>query len=286
LFLFRRMTLNKRFSFALAFRLLNLHQNEPTMSIRFLSVILATALLFFLDSCTIITGEGPVVEKGFANEPFQSVNLDGSLNVHIKQGTQQNVMVSGNENIIEKLKMDVLDGTLYLSLEPGNYLNYELDVHLTMTTLKNVTLSGSGDITLGTFVGLSDLNVELDGSGDIQSEGVLEVMSETKIELDGSGDIELKMKAKDVLVILDGSGDVELDGAASKLVVELDGSGDVKAFGLQSLHCEANLDGAGTIKLYASQTLKASLDGSGDILYRGEPRVDASMDGSGSIQAD
>ena len=279
------MTFNSRFFFAQAFRLLNLQVNQLNMTLRYLSSFLAVIFIFSFSSCTIITGEGPIVEKGFAKEMFHSVNVDGSFNVEIKQGAQQNVVVLANENITEKLKMDVVDGTLYLSLEPGTYFSYDLDIRLTMMTLNKVELSGSGDIMLGTFVGLSDVEVVLDGSGDIESNGVLEA-SRAEIKLNGSGDVKLKMKAKDVFVGLDGSGDVKLQGAASSLVVELDGSGDVKAYDLQSLECEATLDGAGTIKVYASQTLKANLQGSGDIRYRGEPKVDASIEGSGTVQGD
>ena len=49
---------------------------------------------FVLSSCTFITGEGPVLEKGFAKPTFQGVELDGSFNVNINQGAQQHVVVN------------------------------------------------------------------------------------------------------------------------------------------------------------------------------------------------
>lgn len=244
------------------------------------------AFLLVTSSCTYTTGEGPLVEKEFAKDAFRDVELDGSFNVNITQGAQQNVVVNGQENIIEKLKMDVLDGVLYLSLEPGNYMNYELEVDLTMPRLQTVVLSGSGDIKLGTFVGLDELKISLDGSGDIESEGVLEVNGSATIDLEGSGDIDLSLKAEKVMVDLDGSGDVDLNGTSSTLKAMLDGSGDIKTYKLQSLRAEVELEGSGNIKVYASKSLKASLKGSGDIRYRGEPTVEAKIDGSGTIEAD
>lgn len=227
-----------------------------------------------------------MVEKGFSKDPFQGVELEGSFNVNIQQGAAQNVVVLAQENIIDKLKMDVMDGVLYLSLEPGNYFNYELTVNLTMPTIESVVLSGSGDIVLGTFVGLNDLKVELDGSGDIETDGVLEITGKTEIELDGSGDIDLKMKATDVVADLDGSGDIDLSGTATWLKATLDGSGDIKSYKLEALNCEATLEGSGDIKVHASKNLEATLEGSGNIRYRGEPSVEAKIDGSGSIEAD
>ncbi len=252
----------------------------------FLATIITFSSAMLLSSCTYTTGEGPVVEKGFAKDAFEGVELEGSFNVDIRQGTQQNVVVTGNENIIDKLKMDVMDGVLYLSLEPGNYFNYELQVNLTMPTLKKVVLSGSGDIKIGTFVNLNELEVSLDGSGDIDSDGVLEVNGLAEFEIDGSGDIDLKLKAEEVIAVLDGSGDFNLEGTTNKFKATLDGSGDIKAYKLESLNCEAYLEGSGNIKVYASKNLKATLEGSGDISYRGEPSVEAQIDGSGSIEAD
>ncbi|MGB0369301.1 MAG: head GIN domain-containing protein [Flavobacteriales bacterium] len=251
-----------------------------------ISTSLLVVCLFVLSSCTFTTGEGPVLEKGFAKSTFQGVELDGSFNVNINQGAQQHVVVKGQENIISKLKMDVLDGILYLSLEPGNYLNYELDVELTMPSLESVALSGSGDIKLGTFVGLNDLAVSLDGSGDIDSDGVLEVNGNAIIDLEGSGDIDLNLKANNIEAELDGSGDIDLKGSATTASLSLDGSGDIKAFKLEALRAEIELEGSGSIKVYASKNLKAILEGSGDIRYKGEPAVEAKIDGSGSIEAD
>ena len=256
------------------------------MPIRYVSSLLSIVILFSLGSCTYTTDEGPVVEKGFAKKPFQGVDLDGSFDVFIKQGAQQNVLVLGNENIIDKLKMDVLDDVLYLSLEPGTYLNYDLEVQITVPMVEYISLSGSGDIKLGTFVGINELAVKLDGSGDIESDGVLEVVNTANLELDGSGDIDLKLKAGNVKASLDGSGDIDLAGTASTLEVRLDGSGDIKTFKLESLVTEAYLEGSGNIDVYASKKLKATLDGSGDIRYRGKPKVEASIDGAGTIKAD
>lgn len=263
-----------------------LKQNNLMKSQLLITSFLFVLVLSMLSACTYTTGEGPVVEKGFAKEPFHGVELDGSFDVTINQGVQQNVLVLGNENIIDKLKMDVLNGILYLSLEPGNYVNYDLEVKLTIPTIDYVSLSGSGDIEIGTFVGIKKLTVKLDGSGDIDSEGVLEILSEAELELDGSGDINLKLKANSVVASLDGSGDIDLEGASSTLEVRLDGSGGIKAFKLESLETKAYLEGSGNIDIYASKKLKATLDGSGDIRYKGEPKVEASIEGSGTIQAD
>ena len=245
-------------------------------------------LSFFilLVSCTYTTGEGSGVEKEFALDSFEGVALEGSFDVNIEQGAAQKVVAVGHENIIEKLILKVEDDVLYISLEPGSYFNFDLEVNITVPSLESIALDGSGDILIDTFVGLNDLNVKLDGSGDIKSKGTLEVKGMASISLDGSGDVELRLKANEVNAKLDGSGDIVLEGVAESFKADLEGSGDIKAYSLQAQNCVAKVEGSGTVKLFASKKLKAELEGSGSIRYRGEPSVDADVRGSGNVSAD
>lgn len=243
--------------------------------------IIATLLL---SACTFITGKGPVVEKELVFETIHGVQLDGSFDLEIEQGADQKVEVLAQENIAEKLKMNVLDGILYLSLEPGSYLNYELTVRIVVPKIESIGLSGSGDIKVGTFVGIQDLIVSLDGSGDVTSTGAFEVLNQAKIELDGSGDIDLNLKAAKIVADLRGSGDIDLKGRTSELLASVIGSGDLNAFTLESIQCTAVLEGSGDIRVFASHKLDAQLTGIGDIRYRGEPEVTAAIDGSGSVE--
>ena len=244
-------------------------------------------LVFSLVSCSFTHGEGPSVEKEYSVKDFSSVEVEGSFDVSIDQAASQKVVAVGQENILEQLRLEVVDEVLHLSLEPGNYLNYELEVQVSVPELNAVVLSGSGDVRLGTFVGLNDLKVELEGSGDIETvgESVIESKSNLHVILDGSGDVDLKCKAVNLRSELEGSGDIDLEGIADHHHIELDGSGDVNAYGLQAESAEVYLDGSGSIKVYAESNLKAELDGSGDISYKGEPTVNSSVDGYGNISA-
>lgn len=256
-------------------------------SIRILLIFSILFMVVSLSACTFTTGEGPIVERTFELESFTGVELDGSFDVSINQSATQTVVAVGHENILDKLQMNVVDGMLYIKLEQGSYINYELEVKISISDLEQARLLGSGDIRIGTFANLDNLKVKLDGSGDIKTvdESVIETTGETSIILDGSGDIDLRLKSQEVSAELEGSGDIDLEGFTEELKVVLDGSGDIKAYDLESMNCEATLDGSGSIRIHATKLLKATLDGSGDITYEGEPKVEASIDGSGSISA-
>ena len=263
---------------------------RPNSKITSMKISIPTPLLilFLLGfcSCEFTSGEGPILQRELELAPFSGIELDGSFDVSIDQGATQSVLVVGHENIIDKLKLNVMDEVLYVSLEPGSYINYELEVKVVIPDLNSAVLLGSGDIRIGTFAGLDDVRFELDGSGDIvtNEESVIESTSSMEVALDGSGDIKLKVKAKKLSANSEGSGDMEFEGITESLIAELDGSGDIKAYDLEAFEADAILDGSGSIKLFVTKKLKASLDGSGDISYKGEPKVEATIDGAGTIE--
>jgi len=239
----------------------------------------------FFTSCSFTTGHGPVVTKNYEVEEFTGVVLEGSFDLFVSQGDELKVTATGNDDILERLIVVVEDNELHVSLKPGAYTNFTLKVNVAMPYFNRVRLAGSGDLVLSEFKGLDKVDVVLDGSGDIRSDGTLNVAGPVTCLLDGSGDIGLKLNALSVNARLEGSGDIDLSGKATELQAQLDGSGDIQAYGLEVLRCTADLEGSGNIDVNASEQLHATLDGSGDISYRGKPDVKSNLEGSGSIHA-
>lgn len=239
-----------------------------------------------LPACTIITGKGPIIEKNIPTNAFNAIQVAGDMDVSIVQASNHSIVIATQENIFQYVESSVLNGVLYLSLKPGTYMRYDLNVRIGVPTVSKLKLDGSGDVKVGAFSDLNKLKVTLDGSGDIEATGLLEVLNDARFEIDGSGDIDMQLKATEVIAVLDGSGDITLEGEADQLTVNLYGSGDVDARNLRTIQCEANLKGSGTIRIHAKELLRANLHGSGDIRYSGKPKVEASIDGSGVIKAD
>lgn len=245
---------------------------------------LLLSLLFFT-SCSFTTGHGPIVTETYEVEEFTGVVLEGSFDLFVSQGDELKVTATGNDDMVERLVVVVEDKELHVTLKPGAYTNFTLKVNVVMPYFNRVRLAGSGDMVLSEFKGLDMVDVVLDGSGDIRSDGTLNVAGPVVCQLDGSGDIGLKLNALSVNARLEGSGDIDLSGKATELLAQLDGSGDIHAHGLEVLRCTAELEGSGEIKVNAVEQLHATLDGSGDITYRGKPDVKSKLEGSGSIHA-
>ncbi len=209
--------------------------------------------LCFLASCTIHLGSGPThvgsgvfAEDQRSTPDFHAIELDGSFDVRARIGAQTSVTVSGDDNLLEFVLIDVRNGVLHVDLERGSYqMKESLVVHVTTPILRAVVLDGSGDISVE---GLAEraFSATLDGSGDISATGEVD---ELEVILDGSGDITLTgLRAREAAVELDGSGDVEVF-VEDSLRVDIDGSGDVAYRERPSIDVDVSIDGSGEIRM-------------------------------------
>lgn len=226
-----------------------------------------------------------VVTENFDLDDFDKVELQASYDVIIKQGTTQEVMVEGQQNLIDRVEMNVSNGNLKLDLQNGSYRNMDLKVHITVPTLEKVFNDGSGDITIEEFEA-ENLEFLIKGSGNIDATDAIIVSNKMIMEIDGSGDMELKdLITDDVQAIISGSGNLEIkDGSTKDLETHNSGSGDMKLYDFESDDCIVTSNGSGDTRVKVMNTLDVQLTGSGDVKYKGNPAtVDVDDTGSGDV---
>lgn len=196
-------------------------------------------------NATGMKGEGPVVKKELDLNKFTSLGLAISADVYLRQGSSQKVVVEGQQNIIDNIETDVKNGSWNIEFDKKVKNHDKLVLYITMTTLENVAIAGSGDIEgENAFTNLGELNVSISGSGNI-----------------------------------------ELEGDAKRTNVSIAGSGDVKMKDMRTGDCSVNIAGSGDCQIYASGKLDVSIVGSGDVYYGGQPKVSTSIIGSGDVEA-
>lgn len=214
-----------------------------------------------------VKGEGPVVEKELNLSALKGVHLQLSADVEITYGSSQKVVIKAPQNIIDLVSTDVSNGVWKIKTNRSvNIYKVEtFKIYITMTDLKELGVSGSGNlVSTNTFPNLDDLNVYVSGSGDL----------------------ELSAEARNIKTKVSGSGDVELSGSCQEQDVKVSGSGDVKAYDLKTQICNVRVSGSGTCKVNASESLNAKVSGSGDIYYKGNPeKVKTKVSGSGDIES-
>jgi len=213
-----------------------------------------------------IEGNGNITTKKVSTAQYDKISVSGFYDVVLVSGTEGNITIEGESNLLDHVDVTVQNGTLRIATKEG----------------KRLRLSKGANIVL--TVPFESLNeVTLTGSGDVKTKNTIKAISfETKVT--GSGDISLDLEAEKVNAEVTGSGDLVLKGKTAEFTCKVTGSGDLNAFELTSGNVISSVAGSGDCKVYCSDSLNARVNGSGDIQYKGDPkRKDTKVAGSGSI---
>ncbi len=234
-----------------------------------MKLFLAFIVVLFT-SCTVtdcVNGEGKQVEDTRKTTDFTKIELDCSADVFIKQVANEPaaITVVAPENLLNHITTVVTDDKLVIDTK--GCINYDksIEVHLTLQDLDKLII---------------------DGSGDVKSESTI-TTSELELVIDGSGNMTMDVVTDDLRTTIDGSGDVILYGNTKKHKVLIDGSGNVEAFKLESDVTKVTVDGSGDVEVTVYEKLKAIVEGSGDIDYKkgdATVEVDIENDGSGDVK--
>jgi len=229
-------------------------------------------LALILSSCnvSVVRGSGHVVSETRPVSDFNRVELVGSGDVVLTQGSEEALTVEAEDNLMSHLRTEVRGHTLYLGftdnvaseiIVPTRPVKY----YVSLKTLEGLKLSGSGNITAHELQA-GQLGLDISGSGDIVIDSLTAQTVESSIS--GSGKVQLSQ------------------GNAPEQRVEISGSGNYQGEKVAGQAVTVQISGSGNATVQAQETLEARISGSGDIYYYGTPRVTESVTGSGRVKAE
>jgi hypothetical protein len=228
---------------------------------RLLVILLFVQFSTSCNRCKKGSGDIASIERGVPQ--FYGVELNGSFDVHIKKDTVQKIVITADDNILPIIETEVEHGILEIEIDDDECLrkSNKIDVYISMPTLRKVRLNGSGKVT-----------------GDGQFTG-----DELDVSINGSGNISLNFNGANLRSKIDGSGNITLSGTANNSSHEINGSGRINAKNTESEKVNTKINGSGNISVSAAQTLKVNISGSGSVGYSGNPVTDVSISGSGKV---
>lgn len=198
---------------------------------------------------------------------FTGIRNSTSADVQVFQSSDFKVEVTANTDVFDDLEIkvdgDVLQikskGKFSISRSWGKVL-----VKVWFPNINSLSVNGSGNCTLQTSIRTENLQVAVNGSGDIKLK-----------EID----------AKTVSVSIHGSGNVSVseNGKAAAVVVSSNGSGDTNLTRLTATTATVKLNGSGNTEISCTGELKGSVNGSGNITLYGSPLLDVKVNGSGRL---
>jgi hypothetical protein len=198
---------------------------------------------------------------------FHSVDLRSLGRVVLASGPEQKVEVEAEEDLQSRVRTEVQGGVLVVGLR------WWLGALLRVPELREVVVR----------VTVPELReVRLSGAGQVRSEAPLQV-GDLELRLSGAGHVALELAGRRVEARLSGAGAVELSGTAEELEIRLSGAGAVQAEHLSARRVRVRTSGAGECRVQASETLEAEVSGAGSVRYRGNPRVESRITGVGRL---
>ncbi|MHB8207794.1 head GIN domain-containing protein [Mucilaginibacter sp.] len=200
---------------------------------------------------------------------FNAVDVEGSFDVYITQGSTESVTVDAPADIMDHVVTEVHDRSLKIKDKRRNGWSGDWNgnhkkvvVHVTVRDINAIGITGSGDVYFKDGIKAEKLDIEVSGSGD------------------AAGKIEVKTLDCSV----SGSGNIKISGHADVSNVSVSGSGDYSGRELPTTNTTVQVSGSGNASINASSSITAAVSGSGDVSYTGGAQhVTKSKSGSGDI---
>lgn len=190
------------------------------------------------DQC--VNGAGPIVSQTLDLSTLTGFDFQVGGEVNAVPGETQQVMVRGEQNVIDLLNRDVVNGIWEIGFTQCVQNISQFRVEITVPELDSVELSGAGTVTAET--GARSLDTILSGAGTVTLSGQT---TNQQVSLEGSGTIEaFDLTTDETSVFLTGQGTVNVT-ANERLNVDLLGAGAVFYKGDPQLN--VRITGAGSV---------------------------------------
>lgn len=211
----------------------------------------------------LVVGSGKTVTEERAISGVDGVALSFVGDLRIKQGDEEKLVITGDDNVLPLITTEVKDGVLTIGSKSTfgipsiNDLRYDL----TVRNLNSLQLSGAG-------------SAKMDG---------LET-PELAVGVSGAGNLSIKdLQADRVTANLSGVGNLELAGKANRQAISLSGAGSYSGGDLETGATDITLSGLGGATVWATESLNATISGAGNIEYYGKPEVTSKISGLGNV---
>ena len=221
----------------------------------------------FAQKWETIKGNGQIKTETRQVNTFTSLTSQGSMNVEISYGSSNSLTIEADENLLPYIETTVEDGKL--TIKPKKNVNLKstsrMVVHVSMTKVKSLKLSGSGN---------------MNGNGSFTND------DKTDVSVSGSGNLNFKFDTfKDLDIAVSGSGNIDLKGnATNSITAQISGSGNIDCSGIRSNDVDAKISGSGNVKVYAQNSIDAKISGSGNVFYKGDAlKISSKVAGSGKV---
>ena len=229
----------------------------------FKRILFLFVLSFLINSCVnSIDGNGNVINEIRDVDSFNKIDISGGYEVVINQGDKESLEIEIDENLLEYIKTEVKNNTLFISSEKSFGKAEAFKLYITAVNIKDIDVSGA---------------IELSNKG-------IYTGKKLEIEVSGAGDINLDLVVDKLTMDLSGASETKLKGSATDFEINLSGASELDAEKFKTQHTVIDISGAGEATVFAKKTLEVEISGAGSVRFKGNPKVKKEISGAGSIK--
>ena len=192
-------------------------------------------------------GKGPIVKRSLKAGSFDEIKVSNSMELIIRQGEKQTIVVKSNGNILDQLEAKVRGRRLEIELKQGNYHDVDIKVYVTLPNIKYIGGNGASKVEMSSFNHLKELKLDFSGATEFHAVG-----QESNID---------------------------------RLLVEISGAGELDGFLMKCRRVDLDLSGASSCEVYATERLNIDISGASEVRYKGEPQLTQDASGASSVKA-
>ncbi|SOD15419.1 head GIN domain-containing protein [Pedobacter xixiisoli] len=201
---------------------------------------------------------------------FNAVAAGGPLQVIITLGNTESIRFEGDEEAIATLVTEVKGNALIIRPQMSwtswshKYKDKKIIAHVNAKTIKSLTMSGDGSITVKGTINNNSLTTTLSGSGSISA----------------------NVDVQEYSGVVSGSGKLNISGETDEASLTISGSGVLSKKGaLKVGSLSATISGSGSAYIHTNGEISALISGSGKVYYTGNADVkEKKFLGSGGVK--
>jgi hypothetical protein len=218
-------------------------------------ILLIVALVLVLSACTFTIsydeGSGVVVNETRQVSDFDEVAFTGIGTLYITLGDEELLEIEAEDNILPRIMAEVRGDRLEISFDSDQWERLirptePIRYFLTVQSLKEVNLSGLGDVRIENLEG-DRLVLTLSGAGRVMTSGEVDAL---EINVTGAGSY-------------DGA-----DLKSDRIDVNLSGAGSATVWATEFL--DVNISGLGNVRYYGNPEVRKTVTGLGTLEDLGE----------------
>ncbi|MCL6275472.1 DUF2807 domain-containing protein [Muricauda sp. 2012CJ35-5] len=197
-----------------------------------------------------------VSEINLQLEPYNKLRVSGIANVHLVRGDSESARLVADENIVDKIEMQVIDNTLFINSDDSISGERKKDIYLTYTQLTEIRIENAATV----------MSKEI-----VQSDNIL-------IQATGSSEVVLRIEADSLKLLMEHAANVKLAGSTKLFDLTLADHADIMAYHLNAnkgiVKTKSSANGSGIARIAVKNSLFVRLEGTRVIYCKGNPDID------------